>query len=401
MKKYLAVLLSVLMVLGLAAGCSSGTESSESDTSTDSADTTAEEQTDQDEAAVSEGGFDNYIRPTVVESDEEFDLAIIMPVVGSSEFNLRGRNQAEIEASHRGWNYTVCEFSSEQECRDMFTQQINLGVDAILLICLSDMDSKADLVAQAREAGIGVYNADCQMVDGCIVNSSCNNAIAGCTLMYYIEQVNGWSDSFASISLAGVQQHIERSKAAIGAMEAYTNVNCLAEEVITLDPATFQTDTFNSAKALIERFGDELTGILTYGDAMGVSIAEAIEQAGYTDQIWTVGMDGGSSSFRYLRENGAIKYIYVQPIEAYVHQTYEIINQIQREGLNPGDEGCTLSFPGQAIYVNGSVVDASNVPDVGESIHSCMDYYESADADAWYNWDEGPGIYMITDGLEE
>lgn len=47
---------------------------------------------------------------------------------------------------------------------------------------------------------------------------------------------------------------------------------------------------------------------------------------------------------------------------------------------------------------SGIVTTVDNVPAVGATFSSVFDYYGgSADDDAWYNWNDGPGIYIVTD----
>ena len=81
---------------------------------------------------------------------------------------------------------------------------------------------------------------------------------------------------------------------------------------------------------------------------------------------------------------------------------FEIIDDIQVKGLNPGDEGCLLTKAGTAVYATGLVITPDNVPAVGTPIHEVFDYYgmDPEDPDAWFNWDDGNGIYMVTEGDE-
>ena len=92
-------------------------------------------------------------------------------------------------------------------------------------------------------------------------------------------------------------------------------------------------------------------------------------------------------------------FTYSQPFEYYSHMTCQVIEDLQVKGLNPGDKGCTISKIGEYITAPGIVTTVENCPKAGDSIHSVFDYYgEDPDAeDAWYTWNDGPGIYKVTD----
>ena len=75
----------------------------------------------------------------------------------------------------------------------------------------------------------------------------------------------------------------------------------------------------------------------------------------------------------------------------FTHKVFEAIDQIQVQGLNPGDDGCILEKAGEVLYTEGIIVTPDNVPEVGANINSIFDYYTD-DADEWYNWD---GTYSV------
>ena len=105
------------------------------------------------------------------------------------------------------------------------------------------------------------------------------------------------------------------------------------------------------------------------------------------------GGEGGAEEWSYIRNGSYFKYSYAQHFEMFTHKVFECIDQIQVQGLNPGDEGCLLEKVGEVLYSEGMVITAENCPAPGANINSIFDYYTD-DADAWYNWE---GTYIISE----
>ena len=97
---------------------------------------------------------------------------------------------------------------------------------------LTNMDSKQDLVEQARSAGIGWYNTDTQVVDGVISNSAMPDGLAGAALMYHIGEVHNWQQGVAVLTKKSIQVHYERTDVMKAIAECYPGMSVLAEQDI-------------------------------------------------------------------------------------------------------------------------------------------------------------------------
>ena len=131
----------------------------------------------------------------------------------------------------------------------------------------------------------------------------------------------------------------------------------------------------------------------------GMSAGEAIAAAGDPKgaNTWTAGIDGGTQAWAAIRKETPFQYSYAQPFELYTHKLFELMDQIQVKGINPGDPGSMIDKAGATMYSQGLVVTRANVPPVGANIHELYNYYgmDPKDMTAWYNWTDGPGIYKI------
>lgn len=373
-KRILALLLSLAMILSLSFATVSAEEES--------------------------AAFDDYPHP-VVKEDGALTIGFISD---KPEFESIQRilQQLRLECTHRGWDLVEVVYESEQDLRDKVLNLINQNVDAILTFSLTNMDSKQDLVAQARAAGIGWYNMDTQIVDGVICNSAMPDGLAGAALMYAIGEKSQWNEGIAVITKKSIQVHYERTDVMSAIASCYSTANILSEQ----DIAAVTYDELQAAndftKTWVTQYGDQMTGIITSTDYFGVPVAEALTQAG-VDNVWVSGFDGGSRTWSYIRNNTPLQYSYAVPDELFVHKALEVVEDIQVEGMNPGDEGCTISHPGEIMFCEGIVIDRDNCPAVGTNIHAVFDYYggDPEDADAWYNWNDGDGAYVVTDYVEE
>lgn len=403
MKKVIALLLAVVMLLALV-GC--GGKTNEDPSAAPETPTNGETQQNSESANDNQTNtgtlepFDAFPRPRVVK--EGLTVGYVH-TRSESESQSRTIQQYKIEAGHRGWNLVDAYYENDQECRDGILNLINQDVDAIILFSMESMASKVDLIAQAREKGIGVYCNDNQVVEGIIANSSMPNGVAAMELLYTIGEEHYWKDQICVLGSSAVQSHNERVEPIMAIAEVYPEMNWLAYEDITPtgDPAQV---TWDYTQAWLQKYGDQMTGIVGSCDFIALAAAEAIAQNGDPtgEKCWTAGLDGGSRAWAYIRDNTPFRYNYAQPFEAYTHNIMELIGQIQQDGLNPGDEGCLISVVGECIYANGRVVTRENVPAVGESIHAVFDYYggDPADPNAWYNWTDAGGAMTITDGAE-
>lgn len=344
--------------------------------------------------------FDEYTRPVVKET---LKVGYLIGRI-EAESNARSLQQAQIECAHRGWELIECIMDGDSQFRDTFQNLMNQGVDTIIIGNMMDMDAKADLIVEARNAGIGVYNNDNQLVSGIISNVTMPNGVAAMMLAYELGADSLWDMNIGVIQDQSIQVHHERTSPVIGLLEsaAYPNFNLLAQEDVRTSESSYSQVVYDYTQAWLLKYGEELDCVFTTWDGLGFSIAEAISQMGDTtgENTKVVAFDGGSDAWAYVRNNTPFQMTYSQPFELFTHTMFEIINQIQVEGMNPGDEGCIISKSGDTVYNDGIVTTRKNCPEIGANIHEVFDYYggNPDDPDAWYNWTDGPGIYTVTDG---
>ena len=340
--------------------------------------------------------FDAYARPKIAETPHIGVLQVNL----TSESCQRIQNQIEIEAAHRGWELTTIYYEDESMWRDSFLNLINQGVDAIICTIVSNADAKVDLIEQARDAGIGVYFVDGGIVDGVIADSTMANSVAAMELLYKIGSDHQWNLNIGVIDngpMFVAQCRTAPVRAVLG--DVYTNMVELAYEDISAAASTMGSmlgaqDTINT---WLQQYGEELDCVFSYGDNSAMGAAEMIMAWGdeHGEKVFTASIDGGKRVWSYIRDNTPVKYSYAQPFELYVHNIFELIDQLQVQGLNPGDAGCMIDYAGAIIYASGTVITQENVPEVGTSIHMAFDYYDETIADAWYTWTDGPGAYIV------
>lgn len=315
-----------------------------------------------------------------------------------TENQARNYQQTKIECAHRGWEFVDGYWNAVDEARTNMLSFITQEVDAIVI---GNMDIKpiADLILAAREEGIGVYNVDCQLIDGVISNACQPNGVAGAELAYKLGQDFMWDAKYAVITNPAIQVQMERTEVAKSIFGEYPGMVMVGEEFVSGEGAAQSRlqQGFDYAKRFFEKEGTELDIIYCSYDGLASACAEAASQLSFDTDCAIVGVDGGSQAWGLIRAGSNFKYSYAQPTELYNHSTFEIINQLQVLGLNPSDEACDLDYEGQMLYFTGYIVDQSNVPDVGETIHAAFNYYDGDPNDqaAWYNWSEAGGPYII------
>lgn len=376
-RKFLSVLLATGLILSLTA-CSGGSGSSG----------------DKENASKP---FDDYERPVVAGEDEVSIIYLISNM--TDESNIRCEQQAAVEAAHRGWDYQVINYEKEDNFREYFQNAISQQPTAIIIGVTQSFDSYKDLVAQARDAGIGVYSNDNSVIDGVISNSTMDNAEAAKAIMDQVVADYGPGLQYAVYELAMSEVMTLRANKAKAYAEG-TELKLL-DSIDLASTGDLNTAGYTIAQTWLQQYDDKLQFIFCSADTPALSAAEAIVQAGDKEgeKTFVSGVDGGSSTWSYIRNNTPIKYTYSQPFEYFTHMTFEVIDDIQVKGLNPGDDGCTISKSGEYMTAPGIVTTAENCPAAGDSIHSVFDYYggDANDEEAWYNWTDGPGIYEVTE----
>ena len=411
MKKLIACVLAASMLLMLLAGCGNQNQNQNQNQNAPDGNTSnqqpaeddAQQPADETQVVQPGGAFDEFARPQLVSADETFRLGAIAKDI-SAEAIFRVDHQFQIECAHRGWEYVPVYYETEANYNDAFMSLINQGVHAIVLMNPLSVETHVDLYEMAREMGIGVYSVIGSIDKGIITDIGIPGAVATMQLLYRIGMDYNWDLDIAAIRCDSQMASSERMYPLIGYLEAGFRPNMRL--VVTDDTSALLTSLGSSmmagqemARTWVQKYGDEINCIFSYGDNGAMGAAEVVKANGDPngEKCFVVGIDGGKQSWSYIRDDSPLKYSYAQPMELFAHQMAELVKQIQIQGLNPGDAGCLLDKAGNALYTEGSIVTKDNVPDVGTSIHCAFDYYDETitGEDAWWNWTDGPGIYMV------
>ena len=170
--KLLSVIFGLILIVTMVTACAETPEAtpdtSEATEAQQGEEPSSEETEEQVTVDTDKPAFDEFPRPRIVVG-RPLRLAFITHPM-ESEARERTLKQVKIEAEHYGWELTVLEVADASEYKDAFLSAINLDVDAIHVGNLQSMQSITDVIAQARNAGIGVYNDDNEVVAGIIGN---------------------------------------------------------------------------------------------------------------------------------------------------------------------------------------------------------------------------------------
>lgn len=303
----------------------------------------------------------------------------------SSESCQRNVKQFEIECAERGWTARVEMAGGELGPQhDMIETLINVGVDAIILQYVH-VQGLTDVIAQAREQGIGVYCLDTEPMPGVIVNATMPNGIAGAEMAYYGLNRLG---NVGGVVYLSCKWHIVRRRAyaAEPVINDFPHMESLATEWVTME--NYSGDSYDFMDNWLTRFGTDINWVFGGWDTLGMFAAKAVLDRGYTaEDIFCTGIDGGAEAFRLIRDpSEPFVATYAQPFEKYLHSLMEAIQEIQVEGIAPYTAESMIPVS-KVIYSKGALVTESNCPAPGASIHSLFDYYDpNAGADVWYNW---------------
>ena len=398
MKRLVAMLMAVALLVVLVVGCTQTPQSGTPTTgqSTQAPGSTTAPGTKEPEGtpgtvgsgnAVQKDAFDNFPRPRVNTDGLKFGLIHSAPAWESVRASYE---QVQVEAYHRGWTYVDGQFDQESEIRDIWQSLLDQGCDAIILHSFDFIESYADMIAKSRNAGVGVYNTEMEAIEGIVGRCGFAGAAAGIQMAYLLGDMYDWNVNIAIISAMASSAHEERARAFEALSKVFPSFNLLAYEDPG-DSASSIAGSYRIATAWVQQYGDKLDVIVTSADVFAQVAAQAVQAAGNT-HIKTMGLDGDNNSLVALNEGGPFLMCWPQPSGQMIHTVCEMIDQIQVQNLNPGDPGCILTRARETLRVTGSFVDASNLPAVGKPWHSVFDYYDESNPDGWWNWAPPPGL---------
>jgi ribose transport system substrate-binding protein len=283
MKKFLGIILSVLMILSTAAGCAGKNDAS----------------SEADPKAGADGAKKTY------------KIALVTKMVDSTYWQTVKKN-AEKKAEELG-NVEVTHLGPPTEAD--IDKQVQIVETCIsdkydgIILAACDKDALVEPVKKAKEAGIPVV-----MIDSGISEEAydaflaTNNVEAGANCAKLMSELIGGSGEVAIVNFAaGTQTAVDREKGFTDEIKKnHPNIKIVGVQYCDSDPtkAANQATDFISANPKIK-------GIWGANDQAAVGVAQAVSEKGLLDKISVVGFDN-SSDIKAGLESDAIKGTAVQ-----------------------------------------------------------------------------------------
>jgi ABC-type sugar transport system substrate-binding protein len=336
--------------------------------------------------------FDNFPRPKMSSDGKKLVVAYLYGTI-DLEDDQRMYRQINIEGYKRGWEIRNIEVKTdEQLIRNGWLTAINMGVDAIVVPGMSNLENKQDLITQSRNAGIGIYGWDILPLPGVITNFTIAWGAASLDLFYKVASDLSFEGDFC-ITTAYLWASIwERSLPIRAYLEndaIFPNLRLLDEQSVDFaSPIALPEQCYNFMQVWNQKYGKEIDAVYVVVDSDALVVNESAVAAGRTPQDLKIFTTGGNADVLAAMRNPActVQYNFVMSYESWVHTTCELIDQIQIKGYTPGDGKCMIDKAGGNTWLDGQVVTKENLPVSGSPIFSLFDYYDENDKDAWYFW---------------
>jgi ribose transport system substrate-binding protein len=224
------------------------------------------------------GGTDNANR----------QLRIGVTVYNMSSFITEGKEGMDAYAKANNlklvWNSANNDVSTQANQVD---QLINAGVDAIIVVPVQ-ADSLTPQVAAAKEKKIPLLAVNAELKSNDLAASvQPDDVAAGAQEMEMMaKKLNGKGNIVILQGPLGGSGEINRGKGIDQVLAKYPDIKVLAK-----DTANWKRDeAVNKSKNWISAFGDNINGVVSQNDDMGLGALQALKEAGKSVPV--VGIDG-------------------------------------------------------------------------------------------------------------
>ncbi|MCD8143775.1 MAG: sugar ABC transporter substrate-binding protein [Oscillospiraceae bacterium] len=362
MKKFLAMLMAVAMMLSLAAcgGSSSSTESSSTEESTavestateesEAAESEASEESEAAESEESESSDSDEVMVNLDYSSVDLTGYTIGYVTINSSAPWGGRVGTEFEAYAEscGATVNVLDANTDADLVTQYCQQmIDNGVDA-LVVFGGDPSAMSEIAAVAYEAGIPLFlcalDADSETAGyeyvTAMIGPDQYQMCAG--IAAYVVEENGTDTDYDVYEINGVpflQDYIDRTSGFETYMADYANYT-LGNVV---DAYSSRTD----AKAFVENWitaglgaGDIIMG---YDDDLTMGAVQALEEAGLTGEVKVYSLTGQADAIQAVI-NGQMQLTVMNRADSIAAGTVTAIAEYFETGTTARFQRCELTF---------------------------------------------------------
>jgi ribose transport system substrate-binding protein len=216
-------------------------------------------------------------------------IRVGVTVYDMSSFITQGQEGMEAYAKANDiellWNSAGNDVATQANQVD---QLVNQGVDAIIIVPVQ-ADSLGPQLQAAKAADISVLAVNTTLSDEASITSSVlpDDVAAGAQEMEMMAQKLGGKGNIVILQgPLGSSPELDRTKGIESVLAKYPDIKVLAK-----DTANWKRDeAVNKVKNWISGFGDELDGIVSENDDMGLGAVQALNEAGL--DLPVVGIDG-------------------------------------------------------------------------------------------------------------
>lgn len=286
----------------------------------------------------------------------EITVVDVPKLIGIGYFDATSKGIAEAAAELGNMNATT-DGPVEANIDDQITlidNYVTGGVDGILFAA-NDPVAIAPVLKKALAAGINVVGYDANSEPDArqwFVNQAEFNGIAKSMIDSLVAEA-GEDASFAIVTSTFTTPNQARW---ISEMEAYTAA-CYPD-LTWLETVEAQEDnilSFNQANTLINKYGDELKGILGMTSVATPAAADAVTQAGQCGSVAVVGLATPNAMKPYVESDCVKSVVLWNPVDL-GYAAAHVLRATADGTLNPGDTTVSAGRLGELSVINGSEI---------------------------------------------
>jgi ABC-type sugar transport system substrate-binding protein len=335
-KKLLVAILAGAMAMSLAACGGESAESSSSGSTTsqtsESSGTTEESSTSSESSSSSTSETSESSGETAsIDTDENYlegkDIAVVLKSY-THMFWVEAANEAEKLGEEYGCNVEILAptvANSNEEQIELIENSLVSPPD-LYIIVPADSAGIAPAIQEINDAGVPIVNVNTQITDESVSYDafvSCNQHDLGyTTISTAIEKIGEEGNAVIIFGAPGAETYVQRNEGALEAFEEHSGWTVLDSQVANGN----RNEAMTVMQTLLTKYQD-IDMVYAQDGEMALGAAEAISQAGLTDEIKVVG-ENSSVEICEAIESGSLYMTYDDAAYAQMDMGFQVANLV-------------------------------------------------------------------------